>query len=65
MDWVIILVTLITFTLTTFLCVREFLIMFYNPLPRFTNGDKRIAEIKVVKTRTIVLENLQRNITND
>lgn len=35
-------------------CSREIKAAFYNPLPKLENGDKRIGEIRVVKTRKLV-----------
>lgn len=35
-------------------CTRELLMNYYNPILKFGNGDKRIGEIKVMKTRSIV-----------
>lgn len=33
--------------------VRELLVRYYNPLPKFENGDKRIDDIRLFKTRKI------------
>lgn len=33
--------------------IRELYIRYYNPMPKFKNGDKRIDEIPLVKTRKI------------
>lgn len=32
---------------------RELYIKYYNPLPKFENGDKRIDDIRIIKTRKI------------
>ena len=36
-----------------YMCTKEIKKNFYNPLPKVENGDKRISEIKIAKTRTI------------
>ncbi len=33
---------------------RELSINYYNPLPKFENGDKRINDIDFIKTRCVV-----------
>jgi len=38
---------------TIILCIRELLIAFYNPLPKFENGDKQISDIEVKNFRHI------------
>lgn len=35
------------------ICVRELLIIYYNPIPKFDDMDKSINEIVFTKTRSI------------
>lgn len=44
--------------------VRELYINYYNPLPKFENGDKRLDQIHFVKTRKIT-DTIQRGHNND
>lgn len=59
---VMILSVVIMFILTIVICIREFLILFYNPLPRFANGDKYLSEIEIIKTRDISISGSEKNI---
>lgn len=59
---VMILSVVIMFILTIVICIREFFIQFYNPLPRFANGDKYLSEIEIIKTRDMSISGSEKNI---
>lgn len=56
MELAVIICGILGVIISVIVCLREVLIQFYNPLPRFTNGDKRMCDIVIIKTRDITYE---------
>lgn len=46
-------IAIFVFVIVGVLCARAILANYYNPIPKFQNGDKRSSEIEVEKTRSI------------
>lgn len=53
MEFLLLLISIVLIVVVAVLCIRELYINHYNPLPKFENGDKRLDQIKFVKTRKI------------
>ncbi len=64
MENLLLCVSLLLIVGSVVISVRELCINYYNPLPKFANGDKRLDQIRLVKTRKIT-DTSQQEYNND